>query len=119
QDVSDTPSRSGTLAIGTLGELLYSQFESLEPDPVRRAELVRSFLLANGYNPNHQVLSNFLASSASLQRRQTISFSLMGVRDTINVSMSRGSSRKLDTLVSGLDDFSTTELVRQSGFVVS
>lgn len=119
QNVSDTPAQSGTLAVGTLGELLFSQFESLEPDPLRRAELVRGFLLANGYNPNTQVLSNFLASSASQQRRQTISFTLMGVRDTINVSMSRGSNRKLDTLVAGLDDFSSTEVIRQSGFVVS
>ncbi len=119
QGVSNTADQAGVTAVGTLAQLLSIQFEALEPDPVRRAELVNNYLLANGYNPNTPVLSNFIASSASKQRRQEISAALTGIRDTVTFSYSRSSNRQLGNVVSAFDDFSTSDLIQQTGFIVS
>lgn len=119
QSVTKPGAQSGTAAVGTLASLLDSQFAVLEPDPLRRAALVSNYLLANGYNPNTVVLSNFLASSASLQRRQEIAFSLLGVRDTINFAMSRGSIQRLSSVLTAFDDLRNVDHVDQSGFTLS
>jgi uncharacterized protein (PEP-CTERM system associated) len=119
QSVANSGAQPGTTAIGTLAGLLDSQFASLEPDPLRRAALVSNYLLANGYNPNALVLSNFLSSTASLRRNQEISFSLLGVRDTVNFVLSRSSNRRLSNLTTAFDDLSSVDNVSQSGFGVS
>lgn len=117
--VSNTPNQTGIASLGSVYDLLFNQFASLEPDPIARAQLVNAYLQANGISPNAIVTSSFLASALSLQRTQNLSFALLGIRDTITFMASRGESSRLDTISTGLDDFDTSALIRQRGFSVN
>jgi uncharacterized protein (PEP-CTERM system associated) len=121
-DVRDsyaTPSQSGVGSIGSVYDLFFTQFAANEPDPILRAQLVNNFLLANGINPNAVVLSNFLTSAVSLQRRQNLSFSLLGVRDTVTFMATRSETSQLDSLSTFSGDFSKSSVVSQQGFNAS
>ncbi len=118
RSVSNSPVQSGLTSLGSLSDLLFSQFTSLEPDPLKRAGLVNQFLQNNGLNANTQVISNFLSSQASLQRRQEVSFALLGVRDTISFVLSRGSNSSLGNFVTSFDDLSTNTVIHQNGISV-
>jgi uncharacterized protein (PEP-CTERM system associated) len=104
--------------LGSLGDLLFSQFANLEADPLKRAELVNRYLQENGLSADSLVISNFLTSQASLQRRQEASFALLGVRDTISFVMTRSSNSSLGNFVTAVDDLSTNSVINQSGFSV-
>ena len=119
KDSFSTPSQSGVGSIGSVYDLFFTQFASIEPDPNLRAQLVNNFLLANGINPNAAVISNFLTSAVSLQRRQNLSFALLGVRDTVTFMATRSESSRLDSLSTLVDDFAISSIVRQQGFSVS
>ena len=119
QDVTNSPSQSGLTSLGPIYDLYFAQFATVEPDPVKRAELVNAFLQANGINPNAIVVSNFLTSAVSLQRRQDLSFTLLGVRDTITFTASRTETSRLDTISTAIDDLANATLIRQTGLSVS
>jgi uncharacterized protein (PEP-CTERM system associated) len=120
KDVSTTPSQSGSVGLGSLYDLVFSQFAVREPDPVLRASQVNSFLQVNGLNPNATVVSGFLTSAVTLQRRQDLSFVLLGVRDTVTFSLNRSEGLRLDTIVGNVnDDLSNGNVVRQRGLTVS
>lgn len=118
-DVISSPAQSGVTSLGSTFDLYFAQFAAIEPDPIRRAALVTAFLQTNGINPAGPVLSNFQASGLTLQRRQNLSFSLLGVRDTITVIASRSESSRLDSFSTVVDDFSTAAVIRQNGLSVS
>lgn len=119
KDVSATPSQTGLASLGSIYDLLYLQFASLEPNPTARARLVNAYLQANGISPNAIVLTSFLTSAVSLQRRQDLSLALLGVRDTVTFIATRSEGNRLDTVSRGVDDFSNSSLVRQRGFIVN
>lgn len=119
RDVSSTPSQTGLASLGSVYDLLFSQFASTEPDPVARAVLVNAYLQAYGIHPSATVVSSFLSSAVSLQRRQDLSFSLLGLRDTLTFIATRTHSSRLDMLSKGSDDLSAASQVRQQGFSVN
>ena len=115
RDVSATPDLSGALNRGPLYELLFFQFASIEPDPVRRAQLVDSYMLANGMDRNTQVRVGFLSSSATLSHRQDLSFTLLGQRDTLSFVGTQSRNSRLSQFTTELDDLSSSSVVRQRG----
>lgn len=119
KNVSVTPGQATAGTFGTMYDLLYSQFASFEPDATARAQLVDAYLQANGMSPNVVAINGFLTSAVSLQRRQDLSFTLLGVRDTLTFIASRSEGTRLDTVSAGVDDFSSSAVVRQRGFSVS
>jgi uncharacterized protein (PEP-CTERM system associated) len=119
QDVTSTPSQTSIGSIGSTYDLYFSQFASLEPDPIKRAALVTSFLQTNGISASAPVISSFLTSAVSLQRRQDLSFSLLGLRDTVIFMATRSATSRLDTISTTLDDLSNATTVYQNGFSVS
>ncbi len=119
KDVTTTPSQSGVGGLGSLYDLLNSQFESIQPDPVARAQLVNAYLQAYGLSGNPAAINGFLTSAATLQRNQTLSFALLGARDTITFLASRGESSRLDALSLATDDLSASSRVVQRGYSVS
>lgn len=119
KDVSATPNQSGIASIGSVYDLLYRQFASLEPSPTARAALVNAYLRAYGISPDAVVFRSFLTSALTLQRRQDLSLALLGVRDTITFIATRSENSRLDTVSTGVDDFSTSSLIRQRGFIVN
>ena len=119
RDVTTTPSQTGFGSIGAVYDLLFSQFASLEPDPIARAALVDAYLQANGIAPSANVVSNFLSSALSFQRSQNLSFSLLGQRSTVIFVATRTESNRLDTLATSVDDLSTSSKIRQQGFNIN
>ena len=114
-----TPSGNGIAGFGSIYDLVYSQFASREPDPAARAQLVNAFLQANGLSPDSTVIGNFVTTAVSLERRQDLSFALLGVRDTVTFIASRSESSRLDTLATVIDDLANSSFVRQRGFSVN
>ena len=101
-------------------ELFYVQFASIEPDPVKREQLVRGFLAARGIDPNGRVvIGGFLTSLASVQTQQQLTAAYQGLRNTALVSFSSGSSRSIVQGATGSDDLASGQAVRQRGLTVS
>ena len=73
-------------------------------------------LLANTEIVAPSVVGSFLTSAVSLQRRQDVSVSLLGVRDTITFTATTSENTRLDTLSLGQDDLNNSSVVNQRGF---
>ena len=114
REVSST-SAQGSAGFGSAYDLYFRQFASTEPDAVKRDALVRNFLQTNGINPNAVVVGGFLASAATLDRSQTASLGIVGVRNTVTVQLSSRRSERADKVATVLDDLSATQVVRQRG----
>lgn len=119
KDVTTNPAQGTVGTIGTLYDLFFAQFASIQPDPILRAQMVNAFLQANGLNPNATTGSGFLASSVSVQRRQDLSFALMGVRDTLTLVASRSETRRMQGVAATGDDLSLSPVVQQRSFTAS
>lgn len=115
----DTPGTTNFGVSGSIYDLFFNQFASREPNPVARAQLVDSFLQANGLSPNAVAVNGFLSSAVSLEHRTDLSFALLGVRDTVTFIATRSESSRLDGLSTAVDDLSNSSLVRQRGFSVN
>lgn len=118
-DVTATPSQFGGSQLGANYDLYFAQFAAVEPDPVKRAVLVIAFLQANGISAGANVVSGFLTSAVSLQRRQDFSVALLGIRDTITLLVTRSASSRLDALSVSADDLSNSNTITQSGISVN
>ncbi len=116
--VSATPTQTGVASLA-ISDLLYSQYVSTEKNPVSRAQF-NATLPQFGINSNDPFTFGFLTAAVSLQRRQDLSFALLGVRDTITFVATRSETSRLDTVSTGIfDDLTTSSLVRQRGFSVN
>lgn len=102
----------------SLYDLLFAQFASLQPDPVLRDQLVRSYLQANGLDPGIPIGGGFLSSALSLQRSQTVSVALTGLRDTVTLSGFQTETRQLDGVTTATGDLAGGNTVRQFGYSV-
>lgn len=119
RSIANPAAQNGLVTPGSAFDIFFNQFAGTEPDPVKRATLVNSFLQANGIDPNSSVTTPFATSAASVVRRQDLSFSLLGIRDTVTFIATRSESSRLDSLSSAVDDLSNGAVVRQSGLSVS
>ena len=119
KDVSATGLNAGVGVQGTLFDLFYNAFASREPDPAARTALVNTFLLSNNLNPATPVTTGFLASSATVRRLQNLSFTLLGIRDTLTFSATRSDAQRIDTVVRSNDDFATFSRLVQQGLGVN
>ena len=72
-------------------------------------------LLANTLPITAPVVSGFITNALSLQRRQDVSVSLQGVRDTVTLTATQSESSRVDSVSSSVDDLSNS-VVRQQGF---
>lgn len=119
RDVYSASNQATVASLGTVYDLFFSQFAAVEPDPLKRAELVNAFLQANGINPGGTVSRGFLTSAVSVQRRQALSVALLGLRDTVTFLASRSLSSRLDTARASSDDFASSDHVRQMGLSIN
>ena len=120
-DSRDLTSGFGQLRLTRLGttyDLLFAQFASIEPDPVKRAVLVNLFLQNNNIAPDTVVLGGSLASATLVQRAQTLSFAWLGLRDTLTVALSRSEGERADRVVVVSDDVANGNQVRQRGLSI-
>jgi uncharacterized protein (PEP-CTERM system associated) len=119
KDVIQSPSQQGTASLGTVYDLFYNQFAAIEPNPVLRAQLVTAYLQAYGIPPGATVTTGFVSSALSMQRRQDMSFALLGVRDTITFIATQSEGNRFDLLTTAADDFSTSTVIKQQGLSVN
>jgi len=120
RDVAGTTTHNlGGGSIGNIYDLLYTQFASIEPDPVNRAALVNGFLLANNIAPNTLITSGFLNSGPTLQRMRNLAFSLVGARNTLTLVAAQSEIQRLGILANGNEDLANAPTVRQRGFNVT
>lgn len=103
-------------AATTLFDVLFNQFASIEPDPIKRAQLVNNFLQVNGLNANAFASAGFLSSSVILQRRQQLSVSILGLRDYVTLLANQTQSQRLNDFASFINDFAVTSRIRQQGY---
>jgi uncharacterized protein (PEP-CTERM system associated) len=94
-------------------DLFYFQFESKEPDPIKRDLLVRQFLLENGLSPTAAANSGFVSSGPSLQRRQELSGTWQGLRTTVTTTLSQSRNSRIGEQIPGSGDLSQSSLVRE------
>lgn len=109
----------GVGVLGTVYDLLYAQFASIQPDPLLREQLVLDYLRRNGIPPQTLLVSDFLSSSATLQQRHELAFALIGRRSTLTISATHTRTSRLDTVVSAVDVFNDSRYVRQRGLSVT
>lgn len=123
--VSYTDSRSVTESTAGVGftlsvyELYFTQFASLEPDPVLRDVLVRDFLRAAGLDPDERLTGGFLNTALTVQTSRNLSLALQGVRNSLVVSAFTTSTRRADTVSAAQDDLSRVGVLRQYGWNAS
>jgi uncharacterized protein (PEP-CTERM system associated) len=103
---------------GTAYDLFFAQFASIQPDPAQRATLVNEFLQVHGIAPTTQVFTGSLASAPTRERRQELSFALLGIRDTVTFGASQTEGLRLDNTAAIADDFVNGNLVKQRGFSI-
>ena len=113
--VSSINGENGAGNRGTAFNLLFAQFASIEPDPIKRADLVNSVLLRGGISPTAQINPSFLNSGVSVQDRQELSVALRGLRNAAVLSYTRTTTRRLDNLTAAQDDLSRSSVIHLQG----
>lgn len=105
---------------GSIFDLLFSQFAAIEPDPVRRTQLVNSFMKANGINPNAGANPNFLPSQVTEELRQQASMSWLGQRNTLVFSVYQSQAKSLQPQALNPGDvFADGNVIRWRGFSIT
>lgn len=103
-------------SLGSLFDLLDGFYTQLEPDPIRRTQLVLAEIERLGLPANVQVFQDFLRSSSTLQRVQQLSLALLGQRSTVTLAISRSDNRSIGGPLQLGDDFDTNSRIRQRGW---
>jgi len=111
--VSTSTGQSG-VTLGTTYDLFFALLAQEQPDPVLRDQLVRQRLREANLNPNDPVTFGFVPASTSLQRTQSLSAVLFGLRDTITMRVSRTQSSQLDALTNANSDLGQSNVVQQT-----
>ena len=118
-DVSTDSATGGSAPPRTAFDLLFAQLASAIPDPIQRAAAVDSILQNNGLTRTTLANAGFLTSAASVQRRQDLSFAMLGLRSTVVAIAFRSDARRLDPALIVTDDLANGNLLRQYGFSVN
>lgn len=103
-------------SLGSLFDLLEGFYTPLEPDPIRRTQLVLAEIERLGLPANVQVFQDFLRSSTALRRVQQLSLALLGQRSTITLAVSRSDTRSIGGVLQLGDDFDANSRIRQHGW---
>lgn len=98
--LSDTES----INVGSIGpaggvrsnyDQFYLLFSSVEPDPVKRDELVRAYLQSQGLSPDAPAAGGFLSAGPSRLRNRSFSMTLQGVRSSLTAQLGQTLTRRL------------------------
>lgn len=112
-------STAGVGATLSVYDLYFAQFASLEPDPVLRDVLVRTFLRAAGLDPNQRLTGGFINAAVSVQRSRNLSLAWQGRRNSAVLTAFSTATERADTLSNAQDDLSQVGELRQQGWSLS
>jgi uncharacterized protein (PEP-CTERM system associated) len=93
----------------TLYQLYFALFASREPDEAQRDVLVRSFLLANGRDPNELVAGGVASSAVSVQETHAISVAYAGRRIAASFQANHGKNQVLGASAAAAGDQNYTQ----------
>lgn len=99
-------------------DLYYLLLASVEPDPVKRDQLVRTSLLAIGLSPDAPLSTGFLSTGPSQLRNQMFSFALQGVRSSVTAQVSRSITSRLGS-GANQGDLATNSRIEQRSYSLS
>jgi uncharacterized protein (PEP-CTERM system associated) len=113
--VNDSPLQAAQVSLGSIYTLLDNLYAPTTPDPIERAQRINTELLNLGLPGDAQIFQNFLSSSATVQRAQSLSVALVGQRSVITFALTRTRSNRLQSLLNLGDDFDTNSRIDQQG----
>lgn len=113
RSLSTAGSASGAGGQGTAYDLLYSQFASAVPDPIKRQDFVNDVLAKLNISPGQP--TGFLRSSASVLDAQEASVAWRDVRSLAVISVTHTVTQRLNTFAGLVGDLSNSASVRQRG----
>jgi uncharacterized protein (PEP-CTERM system associated) len=96
----------------------YLLFASVEPDPVKRDVLVRSYLQSLGLSPDAPIAAGFLSAGPSRLRNQQLSVTLQGLRGSVTAIVNRSVTGRLGSNA-GVGDLAASASVEQRSYSVS
>jgi uncharacterized protein (PEP-CTERM system associated) len=117
--VIDSPLRAAQASLGSIYTLLDNLYAAATPDPIERAQRINADLLNLGLPADAQVFLNFLSSSATVQRSQSLSFALLGQRSVVTFALTRNRSNRLQSALNLGDDFDTSSRIDQQGVSIN
>lgn len=125
KDVSVLPNQFTSVGMGNVFDLFHQicsqQLSSVYTDPnqlEQAADLCASNTVAKlGISPNTQLVSSFLSSSATVQRRQQLSLALQGSRNALTLMFNRNDNQSILTSAGANDDYGLNNInnIRQRG----
>lgn len=125
KDVSVLPNQFTSVGMGNVFDLFHQicsqQLSSVYTDPnqlEQAADLCASNTVAKlGISPNTQLVSSFLSSSATVQRRQQLSLALQGSRNALTLMFNRNDNQSILTSAGASDDYALNNInnIRQRG----
>lgn len=118
RDVVNNPLSASGAGLGSIYDLFNNLYASIEPDPVRRAQLVQAELLRLGLPTDAALAGGFLSSAPTVDRSQQLSLALVGVRSTVTFLLSRSSSTRLRVAGNLGDDFDANSRIDQQSWSV-
>lgn len=117
--LSTNGNQLGSATSASLYELFFSQFASVEPDPIKRADLVNSFLRSYGLSGNAGAQNGLLSAAATVQRSTSLSVAARGTRSTATLSLSRSVTRRADTVSTAVDEFTASPSIVSKNIALS
>jgi uncharacterized protein (PEP-CTERM system associated) len=114
RDVMVLPTQSGTTFM-TAFDQLFAIFATSIPDEAARTVAINNVLAALQIAPNTFLPASLQMGQASVQRRQELSYVLLGARNSMTLSLIRTRSEGLGTLVLDGFDLSRTTSYTQQG----
>lgn len=115
QDATTTTNQLTKNPTGTAFDRFFDLLASQVPDPVQRAEQVRQLLISTGIPPESIPQAGFLATSVFIEKRAEASVALLGVRNTMTLSLFRSESKPVSLNASAADDFVVASRIVQRG----
>lgn len=119
RDISSQSTQPAVSVYGTVYDLLFTQLASTIPDEAMRADYLARFLQQTGISPSALVISSFLSSQVSVQRRQELSYVLRGARNTATVAVNRSQNDQLGIGLGGGSAPVVPAAIKQRGVSVS
>lgn len=105
QDVNTSANANSLTMQRALFDYLYTGLANVLPNPVERTAAVNALLRSSG----------FLTTAASIQRRQSLSVALTGMRSTVLLSASRNDARAADPTAINAGDLSNGRNLHSTG----
>ena len=96
--------------------MLNGFYSQIEPDPVRRAQMVLKETERLGLSGDREIFQEYLRSTSTLQRDQRLSLAILGIRSTVTFELFQTKDSRLAGSLSSGDDFDLNNTIVQSGW---